>query len=74
MDDGFLRKDGVVAIATDKFSEEALREIIFGLRERYDICPTVTKRRRLYFGVEATRKLVRIISPHIISAMRYKLP
>ncbi len=74
MDDGFLRKDNAVAIATETFSEEALQEIMNGLHEQYGVETTLVKRGRLYFGVEATRRFVSIVSPYIIPAMRYKLP
>ena len=35
---------------------------------------SVVKRRRLYFGRKATQQFIKIISPYIIPAMRYKLP
>lgn len=74
MDDGYLRKKDAVAIATDRFSEESIRKLAEGLYERYGIHATVVKRGRLYFGVEATRRFLSLISPYVISAMRYKFP
>ena len=74
MDDGFLRKENAVAIATDKFSEEDLEKINRALLNRYKIEASIVSRGRMYFGKDATRKFVEIISPYVIPSMRYKLP
>ena len=74
MDDGFLRKKDAVGIATETFSEKELTELVQEFFRQYGMKVSVVKRRRLYFGRKATQQFIKIISPYIIPAMRYKLP
>lgn len=74
MDDGFLRKPDSVAIATENFTRDDLIRLTDALVSCYDIQMNTVSRGRLYLGKKATQKFVKIISPFIISSMRYKLP
>ncbi len=74
MDDGFLRKDNAVAIATEKFPLENLEEMCQVLLNCYGIETNIVKRGRIYFGKVATQRFAEIISPFVIPTMRYKLP
>jgi len=74
MDDGYLRKKDSIAISTDNFTRCDLKRICEILERNYEVKPNIVKSGKLYFGKVATKKLVKIIQPFIISSMCYKLP
>jgi uracil-DNA glycosylase len=76
MDDGYTRiRDGgrqpLAEIATVSFSDADLQELIRGLG-RLGL-PAHALRGRLYFNVDATRRLSELIAPFVPESMRYKL-
>ncbi len=75
MDDGYTRiREGrrpLAEIATNAFSDADLQVLIAGLA-RLGLAATAS-RRRLYFNVDATERLCRLIAPYVTPSMRYKL-
>ncbi len=74
MDDGFLRKDDAIAIATDKFSPRGLKLVVADLDKKYGVHASIVKSGRLYLGKESTGRFVKIIRPYVVPSMLYKLP
>jgi uracil-DNA glycosylase len=76
MDDGYTRiREGgrrpLAEIATNAFSDADLQVLIAGLG-RLGLSSKAS-RSRLYFNVEATRRLCELIAPYVPPSMRYKL-
>lgn len=76
MDDGHMRvRDGgrqpLAEIATGSFEDADLQILLEGLR-RIGL-PAHALRRRLYFNVDASRRLSRLIAPFVPPSMRDKL-
>jgi uracil-DNA glycosylase len=76
MDDGYTRIRGggrrpLAEIATNSFSDADLQVLIEGLA-RLGL-PAKASRSRLYFDVQATEQLSRLIAPYVPTSMRYKL-
>jgi uracil-DNA glycosylase len=76
MDDGYTRireggRQPLAEIATVSFSDADLQELIRGLG-RLGL-PSHALRSRLYFNVDATRRLCELIAPFVPPSMRYKL-
>ena len=80
MDDGYYyQRDKVAYLYLPQYGVGDVARIQEVLREKFSLstCCHIKKGKKgycLYFPVEETRKLVAIISPHVIESMHYKLP
>jgi len=76
MDDGSYSR-GIINISTYSFSLQEIRYLQEYLEEQFKIEAVFYKDRdkgyRMYFRKQETNKLIRIIHPHIISSMMYKI-
>lgn len=76
MDDGSYSR-GRINISTYSFSLQEIRYLQKYLEEQFKIEAVFYKDRdkgyRMYFRKQETNKLIRIIHPHIISSMMYKI-
>ena len=73
MDDGNLSHHRCLTIATNQFEIANIRQLLIALRKRFDIVATVTNQRRIYITSGSVDTFFNIISPFIISSMKYKL-
>jgi hypothetical protein len=85
MDDGRLdyraKSHHAYHIATDSFTESEVKQLQRILKERFNITANVymslCRRKRypkLYIGKEGRDRFAEVVTPHILSCFRYKLP
>lgn len=76
MDDGSYSR-GKIDISTYSFSPPEIQLLQSALVSKYDIHSNFYKDRnkgfRMYFSVEETKKIIKVIYPYIIPSMRYKI-
>ncbi len=76
MDDGSKSRRSCY-LNTQQFSDEDRSYLVEVLRRDFGLIPASDKDkqyRRLRFSVDDTKRLVGIISPHVIDSMYYKFP
>lgn len=78
MDDGQIKskKHRALLINTQCFSKKDLVKLQEALKEKFSVITTLKKEPtgwRLYFIAETVNVFVKLISPHILPSMRYKL-
>jgi len=78
MDDGQIKskKHRALLINTQCFSKKELFQLQKALKEKFNVITTLKKEPtgwRLYFVSETVDIFIKLIYPHIISSMRYKL-
>lgn len=78
MDDGYLSKKGIYDISTYSFKENEIHILQRALMDKFQITGKYFSDRdkgfRMYFPKSETKNISSIISPHIVSCMKYKLP
>lgn len=78
MDDGYYyTRDRVAYIYLPKLSADDIRRLCQALNDDFDLHPKVERKKtgalNLKFSAAETKKLIKIIAPHIIKSMRYKI-
>jgi len=76
MDDGSLNKNRI-DISTYSFTKPEINLLLHILNKKFGLCGNYykdrNKRYRIYFSVSETKKLIKLIKPHIIDSMKYKI-
>lgn len=76
MDDGSLNKNRI-DISTYSFTKPEINLLLHILNKKFGLCGNYYKDRnkgyRIYFSVSETKKLIKLIKPHIIDSMKYKI-
>lgn len=79
MDDGYYyHRDDVAYIYLSRFEPQDFERLIEALKKNFGVLPSVKIKKGKYpcfvFDKAQTTKIVKVIKPHIIPSMRYKLP
>ena len=76
MDDGSKSRSAVY-LNTQQFDQQSQRRLLQFLQEQWGISGTLNKDKcykRIRLSVEATKRFIRLIEPHLLPEFRYKLP
>ncbi|MFL5964380.1 MAG: hypothetical protein ACJ757_15965 [Gaiellaceae bacterium] len=76
MDDG-CRSRNAVYLNTQQFDEQSQKIMLALLREQWGLEATLNRDKSYYrirISVAATKRLARLIMPHLVPELRYKLP
>ena len=78
MDDGYYyKRDKIAYIYLSKLTDESIQRLKCVLAENFNLFPKLEKKKtqtlNLKFCADDTRKLMKIIAPHVINCMRHKI-
>ena len=74
MDDGyFSRRGSSCEIATDQFSQNELKICCEAINRRFGLQFRLNSKGRLYGDKQQTKIFFKLIKPHVIPSMEYKI-